>query len=84
MSQNQLKKAAENDEKIKSVEKGHKVALETQGVHFEKHFNSKKDNKEEVGDLLEVVEPFRLAIMLSCKHTCVEKYQDDDEPEHGL
>ena len=58
--------------------------MKAQGIHFEEHFNCKEHHEEEVGDLLEVIEPFRLSVVLSGKHTGVEKYKNDDEPEHGL
>lgn len=58
--------------------------LETEAVHFEKHFKGEEHHEEQVGNLLEVVQPSRLAIMLGSQYTGVEEHQDYDQPEHGL
>jgi hypothetical protein len=38
--------------------------LKAETVHFEEHFEGEEDDEEQVGDLLEVVEPRRLAVVL--------------------
>ena len=58
--------------------------LKTQAVHFEEHFKCEKDDKEEVCDFLEIVEPRRLPVVLGRQNTGVEEHKDDDQPEHGL
>ena len=58
--------------------------LKTQAVHFEEHFECEEDDKEEVCDFLEIVEPRRLPVMLGRQNTGVEEHKDDDQPKHGL
>ena len=58
--------------------------LKAETVHFEEHLAGEEDNEEQVGDLLEVVEPRRLAIVLRRQDARVEEDEDDDQPEHAL
>ena len=66
------------------VEQGHHVAGETKSVHFQQHLAGEEADEEEVGVLLEVVEPERLVVVLGGKDAGVEEDQDDDQPEHPL
>ena len=66
------------------VEKGHHVAGEAKGVHLQQHLAGEETDEEEVGVLLEVVEPERLVVVLGGKNTGVEEDQDHDQPEHPL
>jgi hypothetical protein len=38
--------------------------LKAETVHFEEHFEGEEHNEEQVGDLLEVVQPRRLTVVL--------------------
>lgn len=58
--------------------------LKAETVHFEKHFAGEEHDEEEVGDLLEVVEPGRLAVVLRGQHASVQEDQYDNDPKHGL
>jgi hypothetical protein len=40
--------------------------LKAETVHFEEHFEGEENHEEQVGDLLEVVQPRRLTIVLCC------------------
>ena len=66
------------------VEKGHHVAGEAKGVHLQQHLAGEEADEEEVGVLLEVVEPERLVVVLGGKDAGVEEDQDHDQPEHPL
>ena len=66
------------------VEQGHHVAGETKSVHFQQHLAGEEADEEEVGVLLEVVEPERLVMVLGGKDAGVEEDEDDDQPEHPL
>ena len=43
--------------------------LKAKTVHLEEHLEGEQDHEEEVGDLLEVVQPRRLPVVLSCLKT---------------
>ena len=58
--------------------------LEAQGVHLQQHLESEEDDEEHVCDLLELFQPVRLVVMLRGEDPSVEKYQNDNEPEHRL
>ena len=63
---------------------GGEVHLEAQGVHLQQHLEGEEDDEEHVCDLLELLQPVRLVVVLRGEDPGVEKYQDDDEPEHCL
>lgn len=48
MKQNHFTNASNYDEAVKTVEQRHKVALEAQAVHFEKHFHREECDEEHV------------------------------------
>ena len=66
------------------VEQGHHVAGEAKGVHLQQHLAGEEADEEEVGVLLEVVEPEGLVVVLGGKDAGVEEDEDDDQPEHPL
>ena len=70
--------------KTAPVEQGHHVAGEAKGVHLQQHLAGEEADEEEVGVLLEVVEPERLVVVLGGKDAGVEEHQDHDQPEHPL
>lgn len=58
--------------------------LKSKAVHFEEHLAGEEDDEEQVGVILEIVEPRRLAVVFRGEHTRVEEHEHDDEPEHSL
>ena len=58
--------------------------LKAKTVHLEEHFAGKEHNEEEVGDVLEVIQPGGLSVMFSSKDAGVQKDQNDNQPKHGL
>ena len=58
--------------------------MKAQAVHLDEHLNGEEHDEEEVGHLLEVVQPRGLPVMLRGQDARVEEHQDDDDPEHGL
>ena len=66
------------------VEQGHHVAGESKCVHLQQHLAGEEADEEEVGVLLEVVEPERLVVVLGGEDAGVEEDQDHDQPEHPL
>ena len=39
--------------------------MKAKTVHLDEHFAGKEHNEEEVGDILEVIQPCRLSVMFS-------------------
>ena len=58
--------------------------MKAKTVHLDEHFAGKEHNEEEVGDILEVIQPCRLSVMFSSQDAGVYKDQNDNQPKHGL
>ena len=79
-----LPDGAEDHEEVESVEEGHHVAAEAEGVHLHQHLEGEEADEGEVGVLLEVVEPLWLAVVLGGEDAGVKEHQGQDQPEHEL
>ena len=54
MSKDELEERGVHHEEVEPVEEADEVTLQAQRVHLEEHLKGEQDNKEEVGQVLQV------------------------------